>query len=279
MLVTIFVIVDPGDLLALLQGTCVDADQADATEEGGGVQVGDVSLQRRVDVGLRLRENLEQGVEQWLQVRGIRDVAVARVLGGCLALAAGGVENREVEQLLSGCGGFLILNGGGQLEEQILGFFHNLVDAGIGTVGLVHGDDHRHLGGQCLGQHEAGLWERTFGGINKKDNAVHHGQRTLNLATEVGVAGGVDDVDDQIVTVFALTLASDGGVLGQDGDALFAFQVTGVHHTVCNFAVVAEHTRLLKHAVYECGFSVVNVRDDSYVAKLWMGHCGHSPAG
>ena len=60
---------------------------------------------------------------------------------------------------------------------------------------------------------------------------------TPGLATEVGVAGGVDDVDDEVAAVFACAMAADGGVLGQDGDALFLFQVTGVHHAVDELCV------------------------------------------
>ena len=100
-----------------------------------------------------------------------------------------------------------------------------------------------------------------------------------HLAAEVSVARGVNDVDDQVIAVLAGALTADGGVLGQDGDALFAFQITGIHHTVSNFAVIAEHAGLFEHGINECGLSVVNVRDDRDVTKLWMGHWGHSPAG
>jgi hypothetical protein len=85
------------------------------------------------------------------------------------------------------------------------------------------------------------LWQWALSSIDEQNNTVNHGQCALNLATEVGVARGVNDVDDQVIAIAAGTLAADSGVLGQDGDALFPFQVTGVHHTVGYFTVVAEH--------------------------------------
>ena len=145
-LLTVLVVVDPGDLLALVQGTGEDADQADAAEEVGGVQVGDVGLQRGVVLGGGLREDVVDDVEEGLEVLGVRDVAVARVLGGGLAGATGGVDDREVEEGLGGLGGLRVVEGGRQLEEQVLCLGDDLVDAGVGTVGLVDADDDRHLG-------------------------------------------------------------------------------------------------------------------------------------
>ena len=38
-----------------------------------------------------------------------------------------------------------------------------------------------------------------FRGIDQEDDAVDHGQASLNLTTKVGVAGGVDNVDDDAI--------------------------------------------------------------------------------
>jgi hypothetical protein len=48
---------------------------------------------------------------------------------------------------------------------------------------------------QSLADHELGLRHRALGGVDQHDGAVHHRQDTLDLAAEVGVARGVDDVD------------------------------------------------------------------------------------
>jgi hypothetical protein len=78
---------------------------------------------------------------------------------------------------------------------------------------------------QRLAQHEAGLRLRAAGGIDDQQHAIDHFHDALDLAAEVGVAGGIDDVDGVAFPV-------DGGVLGLDGDALFAFEVHRVHRAL-----------------------------------------------
>ena len=51
------------------------------------------------------------------------------------------------------------------------------------------------LGREGLAEDEAGLGQRALGRVDEEDDAVDHGQAALHLAAEVGVAGGVDDVD------------------------------------------------------------------------------------
>ena len=63
---------------------------------------------------------------------------------------------------------------------------------------------------------------RALGGIDDQQHAIDHLHDALDLAAEVGVAGGIDDVDGVAAPV-------DRGVLGLDGDALFAFEVHRVH--------------------------------------------------
>src|SRR3546814_959420 len=84
---------------------------------------------------------------------------------------------------------------GVEIQEQLLHLVHDLVDAGVGAVDLVDDEDHRQAGLEGLAEHEAGLGERTLAGVDEQEDAVDHGQRSLDLATEVGVARSVDDVD------------------------------------------------------------------------------------
>ena len=65
---------------------------------------------------------------------------------------------------------------------------------------LVDDDDDGQVGLEGLAQHEAGLRERALGGIDHEDDTVDHRQASLDLAAEVGVAGGVDDVDGDAVS-------------------------------------------------------------------------------
>ncbi len=142
----------------------------------------------------------------------------------------------------------------------------DLLDAGVGTVGLVDHQDHGQRGGEGLAQHEAGLRQRPFGGVDEQHDAVDHGQAALDLATEVGVAGGVDHVDDDLGAVGLTTV--HGGVLREDRDALLALEVTGVHDAVDELGALREGARLPQHGVDQGGFPVVDVRDDGDVAEI-----------
>ena len=110
-------------------------------------------------------------------------------------------------------------------------------------------------------QHEAGLRQRALGGIDEQHHAVDHRQHPLHFAAEVGVARGVDDVDEHVAVVH-------GGVLGQDGDAALALELVAVHRPLGHALVVAEHPALAEHRVDERGLAVIDVGDDRDVAAL-----------
>ena len=95
-----------------------------------------------------------------------------------------GVDDREGDLLLICV----------EIEEELLNFVHNLGDAGVGAVDLVYNEDHRQLRLKRLAQHETGLRQRPFAGVNEQQHAVNHEEAALHLATEVGVARRVDDV-------------------------------------------------------------------------------------
>ena len=157
---------------------------------------------------------------------------------------------------------------GGQAQQQVHGLVHDFVDAGVGAVGLVDQQDHGQVRGQGLAQHEAGLRQRALGGVDEQDDAVDHGQAALHLAAEVGVAGGVDHVDGDGLAVGGRAVVGHRGVLGQDGDALFALQVTGVHDAVFKVVVLGKGVGLLEHGVDQGGLAVVNVGHDRDVAQV-----------
>ena len=96
-----------------------------------------------------------------------------------------GVDDGEVDLLLVGV----------EVQEQLVGLVDDLGDARVGAVDLVDDEDHRQPRGQRLAQHEPGLRQRALGGVDEQGDRVDHGQAALDLAAEVGVTGGVDDVD------------------------------------------------------------------------------------
>ena len=132
------------------------------------------------------------------------------------------------------------------------------------AVDLVDDDDRLEAFVQRLAQHEAGLRLRAAGGIDHEQHAIDHFHDAFDLGAEVGVAGGIDDVDGVAFPV-------DGGVLGLDGDAFFAFEVHGVHGALGGGLVVAVGAAGLEKLVHERGFAMVNVGDDGEIANF-QGH-------
>src|ERR1700682_5659287 len=65
--------------------------------------------------------------------------------------------------------------------------------------------------------------------------AVDEPQPALHLSPEIGMPRGVDDVDLHAAIV-------DRGVLGEDGDALLALQIVGVHRPLLHLLVGAERS-------------------------------------
>ena len=182
-----------------------------------------------------------------------RHALVLRALGARRhpALLGGAVEDREIELLLGGIER-------GEQVEHLVGDFGR---ARVGAVDLV--DDHDglqpHL--ERLGDHELGLRQRPFGGIHQHQGAVHHVEDALDLAAEIGVAGGIDDIDAGVVP-------EQRGRLGQDGDAALALEIVGIHRPLGDALVVAEGAGLLQQPVDQRGLAVVDMGDDGDVAKV-----------
>ena len=119
-------------------------------------------------------------------------------------------------------------------------------------------DDRRQPPLERLAQHEPRLRQRTLRRVHQQHHAVHHRQRPLDLAAEIGVARRVDDVDQDVLVV-------DGRVLGQDRDAALALEVVVVHGALGDALVRAEGAALMQQRIDERGLAVVDVRDDGDV--------------
>src|SRR6478735_8775344 len=263
------VVAAPHDLLALLDRAVEDTEQGEAAEEVGGVEVRDVGLQGRLVVVGRRGDGLEDRLEEGLEVLALREAAVVGALGRGTAGLGRRVDDREVDLLL----------GGVEVHEELVRLVDDLGDARVGAVDLVDAEDDRHLRGERLAQHEAGLGQRALGRVDEEHDAVDHRQAALDLATEVGVAGGVDDVDGDAVGEAAVLGGLAGvvhrGVLREDRDALLALEVTGVHRALVDVLVLAERAGLPEHLVDEGGLAVVDVGDDGDVADVRAGLHGH----
>ena len=218
-----------------------------------------MGLQRMVGLVGRRRDVLDEQLHQHGQVgRGVLGRRVERGPAG----PGVGVDDREVDLLLVGV----------EVEEQLVDLVDHLVDPRVGPVDLVDRDDHRQPRLERLAQHEARLGQRPLRGVDEQQHAVDHGQRALDLAAEVGVAGRVDDVE--LDRRLVLRAPAHRRVLGQDRDALLALEVHGVHDPLGDVLVGAKGAGLPQHRVDQRRLAVVDVGDDGDVAQVLAGGGG-----
>jgi len=98
--------------------------------------------------------------------------------------------------------------------------------------------------------------------VYQQQYGIHHGHDPLYFPAEVGVAGGVHDVD-------AIVIPLDGGVLGQNGNAPLFLQIVGVHDPFDVAGAISQGARLLQQLVHQGGLAVVNVGDDGDIAQTF----------
>ena len=189
----------------------------------------------------------EDEIEQRLHAVVVRAIEAGRHP----ALLGRAVEDREVE-LLVGCI---------ERSEQVEHFIDHLTGARVGAVDLVDDDDGLEAHLERLRHHELGLRQRTLGGVDQHQRAVHHVEDALDLAAEIGVARRIDDVD-------AGAVPDHRGSLGKNGDAALALEIVGIHGTLDHALVLAIRAGLLQQAVDQGSFAMVDVRDNGDVAKI-----------
>ena len=101
------------------------------------------------------------------------------------------VDRREIQLLVVGA----------QREEQLEDQVEHLVRPRVLPVDLVDDDDRFEMQVERFLQDELRAGQGSLGGIHEQEDAVHHRQGSLHLAAEIGVAGGVDDVDLDVTVV------------------------------------------------------------------------------
>ena len=210
------------------------------------VEVVHLELRRRVGIARRPGQVSDDRVEEDCERRrgvagGAQRDAGARVR----------VHDREIELRLAGA----------EIDEEVVHLVQHLREPRVAAVDLVDAEDGGEPELERLLQDEAGLRQRPLGGVDDEKNAVHHRQRALDLAAEVGVARRVDDVDLH-------PAVRDRGVLGEDRDAALALEVVRVHHALDDDLVGAEDAALVQHRVDERRLAVVDVGDDGDVPHV-----------
>ncbi len=247
------VVLHDEDLVAVVHRARIDAADADAADEVVVVDVDDLHRERRVGVDLGGGHLVDDHVEQRVHVHVAVVGRQARV-----AVHGGGVHDvlhREGELLV----------GGAQVAHQVEDVVDDLLGTGAGAVDLVDDDHDGQARRDGVLQHEARLGHGTLERVDEQKRAVGHAQHALDLAAEVGVAGGVDDVD-----LDALVLDRD--VLGQDGDAALALLVVGVEDAVLHLLVGAERVGGAQQLVAQRRLAVVDVGNDGDVPQVILAH-------
>ncbi len=255
--------VELGDVQDLADLAFADADKA-VLEMGMAVHhLADGLPSKVIRVGKVGDEHLE-GLA--LGVLGRRDMTddrvekrgevVARPFEGLAghALLADRVEQGKLELLVVRA----------QIDEQVVDFAQDLGWPRVRTVDLVDHDDDRKPALEGLVQHEPGLGQGAFGGVDEEDGSVHHGKRPLDLPSEVGMARGIQDVD-------LGSLPDDRAVLRRDGDSALPFEVHAVHEAFGGFLALAEEPGLPEHGVDEGGFAVIDMGDDGNISDGGIG--------
>ena len=137
---------------------------------------------------------------------------------------------------------------------------HFYMLAGL-PVKLIDYNNGLEANGQSLPQNKARLGHGALKGIYQQQYAVGHIEYPLYLSTKVGVTRGINDVNFSSLPCY-------GYVLGQDGDAAFAFQVVVVHHQLTGMLVFLKEFAGHQHFIHNGGFAVVNVRNYCDVSNV-----------
>ena len=122
-----------------------------------------------------------------------------------------------------------------------------------------------------MGQNETRLRLGALVSVNDEQRAIGHVQNALNLAAEVGMARGIDDVDLH-------ALVRNGDVLGKDGDAALTFLIVRVQNAFLDFLILTEYVRGPQKTVNQGGFAVVNVGDNCNVTQILLLHSCFFPS-
>ena len=240
-----------------LDPAAVDPTDADQSDVAGVVEAGNLHLERSGRVDVRRRHVLDQCLEQRVEV------ALGDVGGQAgVAVQRRGEDDRELQLLV----------GRAQLVEQVEGLVHDPVGACARAVDLVDHDNRPEAHRERLLGDEPGLRHRAVDRIDQQQHRIDHGQHAFDLAAEICVARGVNDID-------AIVLPGDRGVFRQNRDSTLALLVVGIHHPLGQLLVRGEFAGLAQELVDQRGLAMIDVGDDGDVSELHVGRDLNSRRG
>ena len=243
--------VHDGDFLVDVQRTSVDPADPDPSDIIVVVDGGYQHLQFARLVAFRRRDVTEDLFEQRNEIRA----RLVRFLGAGPGPSRA-VQHRAVQLFVVGA----------EVHQKLEDLVLHLTQSGIRSVDLVDTYDHAVVQRQRALQDEPRLGHRAFRCVHQQDDPVDHFQDPLDLAAEIGMPGGVYDID---LYVFVM----DGRVLGQDRDAAFPLDLARVHDTVDCFLVLPKNAALAQQLVDQRRFSVVDVCDDGDIPQIVPNQC------
>ena len=152
------------------------------------------------------------------------------------------------------------LQGHGPRAQALANRLQNVLEVRAVLVHLVHEADARNLVLVALPPHGLGLRLHAADGIKQRHRAVQHAQAALHLGGKVHVAGGIDNIDADVVP-------DAGGGGRSDGDAALLLLLHVVHgrRALMHFADAVRDARIKKDALCRSRLSGVDVRHDSDV--------------
>ena len=193
------------------------------------------------------RNIVQNRFEQWNHV-----VRAVIQLQDCVTIFSGSVYEWAFKLLLVSI----------QINKEFQYFIDDFLRSCFRTVDFIDAHDNRQFQFQSLAQYELGLWHGTFKCIYYQNYTIYHLENTLYLAAEVGMSRCVDDIDLGIFIIY-------GGVLGEDGNTTFAFDVVGVHDTFRNFLILTEYTTLLQQFIHKCRLAMIDMGNDRDIADVF----------
>ncbi|MNZ36217.1 hypothetical protein D3C78_536310 [compost metagenome] len=221
------------DLVALLHAAVAHAHQGDNAQVVVEPGVDDQRLQRIFVVAGRCRNGGDQALEHCVDAQAGLGRALDRV---------GGID-----------------------ADDFFDFFFDAVRIGLWQVDLVQ---HRHHF-QALFDRRVAVGNRlrfnALTGVDHQQRAFTGRQRTADFVGEVDVAGGVNEVQLVVDTVFGFVIQSNAVRL--DGDPALALEVHGVQDLGFHFALGQAATHL-DEAIGQRRLAMVNVGDDGEIADM-----------
>jgi hypothetical protein len=158
-------------------------------------------------------------------------------------------------------------------EREAGSFFHEQVEhlgkdlprTTVGPVDLV--DHHNRLQSTFEGlfDHVPRLRTRPLERIDQDQRAVGHREDAFDLAAEIGVPRGIDDVDLH-------PLVENGDVLGENRDAALPFEVIRIEDALARELRFAELSALAQQGINQGRLAMVNVGDNGNISDVVASH-------